>query len=87
MRPLLLLETDAKQEFEGIEQSELHDALNKAFRLLVESKSTPQLATLTAVHKAKCFADSADGKLSMGVLEDSSKHLNMPQVLRPMMLG
>ncbi|KAF9348220.1 hypothetical protein BGX26_000358 [Mortierella sp. AD094] len=73
-------ETDAKQEFEGIEQSEPHDAvvvglspssfhydmLNKAFRLLVESESTPQPATLIAVHKAKYFADGADGKLSMG---------------------
>ncbi|KAF9907293.1 Haloacid dehalogenase-like hydrolase domain-containing protein 2 [Lobosporangium transversale] len=81
LRPLLLLEPDARQEFEGIEHSEPHDSvvvglspssfqydvLNKAFRLLIESKSTPQPATLVAVHKAKYFADGADqGRLSMG---------------------
>ncbi|KAG0006335.1 hypothetical protein BGZ79_003800 [Entomortierella chlamydospora] len=80
LRPLLLLETDAKQEFEEIEQSEPHDAvivglspssfhydkLNKAFKLLVESKSSSQPTTLIAVHKAKYFADGADGRLSLG---------------------
>ncbi|KAF9205319.1 Haloacid dehalogenase-like hydrolase domain-containing protein 2, partial [Haplosporangium sp. Z 27] len=80
LRPFLLLEADALKEFEGIEHSEPYDAvvvglspssfhydmLNKAFRLLVESKSTSQPATLIAVHKAKYFADGADGRLSMG---------------------
>ncbi|KAI1314473.1 hypothetical protein EDD11_002136 [Mortierella claussenii] len=43
------------------------EELNKAFRLLVESKSSSQPATLVAVHKAKYFADGTDqGRLSMG---------------------
>ncbi|KAG0371026.1 HAD-like domain-containing protein [Gamsiella multidivaricata] len=81
LRPLLLLEPDAKQEFEGIPQSEPYDSvvvglsqssfnydmLNKAFRLLVDSKSTSQPATLVAVHKGKYFADKDDGKLSLGL--------------------
>ncbi|KAK3826017.1 MAG: HAD-like domain-containing protein [Benniella sp.] len=80
LRPLLLLEPDAQQEFDGIPQSEPHNSvvvglsqssfhyemLNKAFRLLVESKSTAQPATLIAVHKAKYFADKDGGRLSLG---------------------
>ncbi|KAF9939276.1 Haloacid dehalogenase-like hydrolase domain-containing protein 2, partial [Modicella reniformis] len=78
LRPLLLLEQDALQDFDEIQQSGPHNAvvvglspssfhydkLNKAFRLLIESKSTAQPAILIAVHKAKYFADK-DG-LSMG---------------------
>ncbi|KAG0246003.1 HAD-like domain-containing protein [Mortierella sp. GBAus27b] len=79
LRPLLFLEPDAQVEFDGIphlepydsvvvglSQSSFHyDQLNKAFRLLVESKSTPQPAQLIAVHKAKYFADG-EGRLSLG---------------------
>lgn len=39
--------------------------LNKAFRILVQSKLTDKPATLVAVHKAKYFAPEP-GQLSMG---------------------
>ncbi|KAG0326752.1 Haloacid dehalogenase-like hydrolase domain-containing protein 2 [Dissophora globulifera] len=42
------------------------ELLNKAFRLLVESKSTTKPATLIAVHRAKYFADKDEGRLSLG---------------------
>ncbi|KAG0303074.1 hypothetical protein BGZ98_007007 [Dissophora globulifera] len=80
LRPLLILEPDAQREFEGILHSEPYDSvvvglspsnfhydmLNKAFRLLVESKSTTKPATLIAVHRAKYFADKDEGRLSLG---------------------
>ncbi len=42
--------------------------MNKAFRILVQSKETPSAppATLIAVHKAKYFADKDQRNLSMG---------------------
>ncbi|KAI8598671.1 haloacid dehalogenase-like hydrolase domain-containing protein 2-like protein [Dissophora ornata] len=80
LRPLLILEPDAQLEFEGVQHSEPHDSvvvglspsnfhydmLNKAFRLLVDSKSSSRPATLIAVHKAKYFADKDEGELSLG---------------------
>ncbi|KAG0334656.1 Haloacid dehalogenase-like hydrolase domain-containing protein 2 [Podila horticola] len=63
--PLLFLEPDALQEFDGIPQSEPHDSV-----VIGLSPSnfhygmTP--ATLIAIHKAKYFADKDDGTLSMG---------------------
>ncbi|KAF9942688.1 hypothetical protein BGZ67_000503 [Mortierella alpina] len=82
LRPLLMFEPDALQEFEGIPQSEPHDSvviglspssfhydmMNRAFRILVQSKETPSAppATLIAVHKAKYFADKDQRNLSMG---------------------
>ncbi|KAF9286006.1 hypothetical protein BGZ68_003313 [Mortierella alpina] len=82
LRPLLMFEPDALHEFEGISQSEPHDSvviglspssfhydmMNKAFRILVQSKETPSAppATLIAVHKAKYFADKDQRNLSMG---------------------
>ena len=42
--------------------------MNKAFRILVQSKETPSARppTLIAVHKAKYFADKDQRNLSMG---------------------
>ncbi|KAF9332991.1 Haloacid dehalogenase-like hydrolase domain-containing protein 2, partial [Podila minutissima] len=80
LRPLLFLEPDALQEFDGIPQSEPHDSvviglspsnfnydmMNKAFRILAYSERTETPATLIAIHKAKYFADKDNGTLSMG---------------------
>ncbi|KAF9300958.1 Haloacid dehalogenase-like hydrolase domain-containing protein 2 [Mortierella antarctica] len=80
LRPLLFLEPDALQEFDGIPQSEPHDSvviglspsnfnydmMNKAFRILAYSELTETPATLIAIHKAKYFADKDNGTLSMG---------------------
>ncbi|KAG1471422.1 hypothetical protein G6F56_002131 [Rhizopus delemar] len=74
LRPLLLMEKGAEEEFEGIDKSQPnavviglapskfnYDKLNEAFRLLMSSNDIP----LIAVHKAKYFADK-DEELSMG---------------------
>ncbi|KAG0092329.1 Haloacid dehalogenase-like hydrolase domain-containing protein 2 [Podila epicladia] len=80
LRPLLFLEPDALQEFDGIPQSEPHDSvviglspsnfnydmMNRAFRILAYSERTETPATLIAIHKAKYFADKDNGTLSMG---------------------
>ncbi|KAI9239843.1 MAG: HAD-like domain-containing protein [Podila humilis] len=80
LRPMLFLEPDALQEFDGIPQSEPHDSvvvglspsnfsydmMNKAFRVLAYSERTEAPATLIAIHKAKYFAEKDNGDLSMG---------------------
>ncbi|KAF0475629.1 Haloacid dehalogenase-like hydrolase domain-containing protein 2 [Gigaspora margarita] len=74
LRPLLLLEEDALEDFQGVPTEEPKDAvviglspsnmrydmLNKAFRILINNKNAP----LIALHKSKYFAES-DG-LSLG---------------------
>ncbi|ORZ19320.1 HAD-like domain-containing protein [Absidia repens] len=73
-RPLLFMEKEALEEFDGIDQhdpnavviglapSEFHySKMNDAFRLMIDNKDTP----LIAVHKARYFADK-DEKLSLG---------------------
>ncbi|CAG8467391.1 2994_t:CDS:2 [Acaulospora colombiana] len=73
-RPLLFLEEDALEDFSGVPTEEPNDSvviglsptnfrydmLNKAFRILINSKDAP----LIAVHKGKYYAEQ-DG-LSMG---------------------
>ncbi|CDH52298.1 haloacid dehalogenase-like hydrolase domain-containing protein 2 [Lichtheimia corymbifera JMRC:FSU:9682] len=74
LRPLLLMEEAAMEEFEGMDTKNpnavviglapskfRYDLMNEAFRLLISDPSVP----LIAVHKAKYFADK-DEKLSMG---------------------
>ncbi|KAI8076968.1 HAD-like domain-containing protein [Thamnidium elegans] len=74
LRPMLLMEDEAMEEFEGIDiykpnavviglapSKFNYEKLNQAFRLMI---SDPNVA-LIAVHKAKYFADK-DEKLSMG---------------------
>ncbi|KAI8071115.1 HAD-like domain-containing protein [Gilbertella persicaria] len=74
LRPLLLMEDEAMEEFSGIDSSSPnavviglapsrfnYEKLNEAFRLL----SSDSNVDLIAVHKAKYFADK-DEKLSMG---------------------
>ncbi|KAI8329055.1 HAD-like domain-containing protein [Chlamydoabsidia padenii] len=74
LRPLLLMEKDALEEFDGIDKvdpnaviiglapSEFHyDKMNEAFRLMINNKDIP----LIAVHKARYFADK-DEQLSLG---------------------
>ncbi|CAG8614097.1 3268_t:CDS:10, partial [Dentiscutata heterogama] len=74
LRPLLILEDDALDDFQGIPTEEPKDAvvvglspsnlrydvLNKAFRILIDNPNAP----LIALHKGKYFAES-DG-LSLG---------------------
>ncbi|KAG0217338.1 hypothetical protein BGX33_010873 [Mortierella sp. NVP41] len=90
LRPLLMFEQDALEEFIGIPTSGPHDSvviglspsslhydmMNRAFRILVDSKSSGAASTeppgkeekprLVAVHKAKYFADKDQTELSMG---------------------
>ncbi|OAQ31079.1 hypothetical protein K457DRAFT_154448 [Linnemannia elongata AG-77] len=95
LRPLLMFEPDALEEFKGIPTSEPHDSvviglspssfhydmMNKAFRVLLETKSSSTSSTgtesgagaggggsprLIAVHKAKYFADKDQTSLSLG---------------------
>ncbi|KAG9072357.1 hypothetical protein KI688_000127 [Linnemannia hyalina] len=93
LRPLLMFEPDALEEFKGIPTSEPHDSvviglspssfhygmMNKAFRILLETKSSSTSSTgnetgaggegvprLVAVHKAKYFADKDQTSLSLG---------------------
>ncbi|KAI7869598.1 haloacid dehalogenase-like hydrolase domain-containing 2 [Mucor mucedo] len=74
LRPMLLMEDGAMEEFAGIDTykpnavvvglapSKFHyEKLNEAFRLMVSDPNVP----LIAVHEAKYFADK-DEKLSMG---------------------
>ncbi|KAI7850581.1 HAD-like domain-containing protein [Circinella umbellata] len=74
LRPLLLMEDAALDEFKGINTQDpnavvvglapskfCYEYMNEAFRLLINNPSIP----LIAVHKAKYFADK-DEKLSMG---------------------
>ncbi|KAG2222542.1 hypothetical protein INT45_002673 [Circinella minor] len=74
LRPLLLMEDAALDEFKGINTHDpnavvvglapskfCYQYMNEAFRLLINNPSIP----LIAVHKAKYFADK-DEKLSMG---------------------
>ncbi|KAI7876421.1 hypothetical protein K492DRAFT_172567 [Lichtheimia hyalospora FSU 10163] len=74
LRPLLLMEDAAMEEFNGMDTKNpnavviglapskfRYDMMNEAFRLLINDPSVP----LIAVHKAKYFADK-DEKLSMG---------------------
>ncbi|KAG1147474.1 hypothetical protein G6F37_004057 [Rhizopus arrhizus] len=74
LRPLLLMETEAEEEFEGIDRNQPnsvviglapskfnYEKLNEAFRLITNNPDIP----LIAVHKAKYFADK-DEQLSMG---------------------
>ncbi|KAG0205676.1 hypothetical protein BGX28_002747 [Mortierella sp. GBA30] len=42
------------------------EQMNKAFRILVQSKGTSEPASLIAVHKGKYFADKDQSTLSMG---------------------
>ncbi|KAF9932603.1 hypothetical protein FBU30_007749 [Linnemannia zychae] len=89
LRPLLMFEPDALEEFSGIQTSEPHDSvviglspsnfnygmMNKAFRILLETKSSSaslplkpdtKVPRLVAVHKAKYFADKDQTNLSLG---------------------
>ncbi|KAF9909519.1 hypothetical protein EC991_008501 [Linnemannia zychae] len=91
LRPLLMFEPDALEEFTGIPTSEPHDSvviglsrssfnydtMNKAFKILLDTKTTAESQTkaevgveetprLIAVHKAKYFADKDQTDLSMG---------------------
>ncbi|KAL7748095.1 Haloacid dehalogenase-like hydrolase domain-containing protein 2 [Sorochytrium milnesiophthora] len=68
LRPLLFLEDDAMQEFDGVDQSDPnavvvglapscfhYDMLNKAYHILSRSPITP----LIAIHKARYYATSS----------------------------
>ncbi|KAK3843038.1 MAG: HAD-like domain-containing protein [Linnemannia gamsii] len=96
LRPLLMFEPDALEEFTGIPTSGPHDSvviglspssfnyemMNKAFKILLATKSSSTAGTgtdtgvdaataagvprLIAVHKAKYFADKDQTDLSMG---------------------
>ncbi|KAF8948056.1 hypothetical protein BGZ47_006729 [Haplosporangium gracile] len=95
LRPLLMFEPDALEEFTGIPTSEPYDSvviglspssfhydmMNKAFRILLNTKSSSSSTTgtdfgagagaegaprLIAVHKAKYFADKDQTSLSLG---------------------
>ncbi|CAO3607817.1 unnamed protein product [Mucor hiemalis] len=74
LRPMLLMEDEALEEFEGINTTKPnaivvglapskfnYEKLNEAFRMITSNPAVK----LVAVHKAKYFADK-DGKLSLG---------------------
>lgn len=74
-RPLLLLEDEALEQFKEVDQQPPHTAvmvglapskldyahMNQAFNAIVDDG-----AELVAIHKARYFASSSDGQLSMG---------------------
>ncbi|KAI9281563.1 hypothetical protein BY458DRAFT_583899 [Sporodiniella umbellata] len=74
LRPLLLVEKEAEEEFQKVNQNQPntvviglapskfdYQKLNEAFRLLMDNDQ----ASIIAIHKAKYFADK-DERLSMG---------------------